>query len=72
MQSNAIPETVYYEDKIYKISQAIEMLQNPDLSAAEKNAFLKTFIDHIEYFSELPGKGNRFLENKFSLEIFFL
>lgn len=72
LQENVIPVVTSYEEKIYKLSQAIDLLQRQDVPAADKNTFLKSFIDHIEYYSDLSGKGNRFIENSFRLEIFFL
>lgn len=71
-QEQAVPEAISYEEKIYKLSQAIDVIQNPELPAADKNKFLKSFIKRIEYYNDLPSKGNRFIENSFRLEVFFL
>lgn len=72
VQEQAVPEAISYEDKIYKLSQAIEILQNDDVPAADKNKFLKSFVKRIDYYNDLPSKGNRFIENSFKLEITFL
>lgn len=71
-QEQAVPEAISYEEKIYKLSQAIDVIQNHELPAADKNKFLKSFIKRIEYYNDLPSKGNRFIENSFRLEVFFL
>lgn len=72
VQEQAVPQAVSYEEKIYKLSQAIDMLQNEDVPAADKNKFLKSFIKRIDYYNDLPSKGNRFIKNSFRLEVFFL
>lgn len=71
LQKQDISRTTEYEEKIYKMSQAIEMLRKPEISAQLKNTFLKSFIKKIEYYTETDGKGNRWSENKFRLEVFF-
>lgn len=72
VQEEAVPEAINYEEKIYKLSQAIDILQNDDVPAADKNQFLKSFIKRINYYNDLPSKGNRYIENSFRLEVFFL
>lgn len=43
------PEPVNYEERLHRFREALEALQNPDISAARKNALLKTCIDRIVY-----------------------
>ena len=45
------PKAVNYEETIGNLKSMIECLQNPNLSAKEKNDFLKRFIDYITFDS---------------------
>lgn len=47
-----IPETEEFEEKIVKLSDALEALLNPKLDADIKNAYLKEIIDRIEFSRE--------------------
>lgn len=45
------PEPVDYKAQIVNLHAMIDCINNPDISAKEKNEFLKEFIDRIEYDS---------------------
>lgn len=47
--NESMPEPVDYEEKIVHIHQVIDCIRNPDISAKEKNVFLKQYIDTIKY-----------------------
>lgn len=49
---NSIPEKEEYEEKIMKLSDALDALLDPDLDAEAKNAYLKEIIEKIEYSRE--------------------
>ena len=62
------PKVIDYRERIYQISQAIEMLKDDNISAKDKNNFLKTFIEKISYDREnIKGSGN----GEITLEIYF-
>ena len=46
----SIPESVNYRDQIVKFTETIDALENPKLSAIEKNKHLSEIIERIEYF----------------------
>ena len=52
----AAPAPVDYKEKIIRFKDALTALQNPDVSAQEKNRLLKTCIDRIEYTREAPAR----------------
>lgn len=56
-----IPKPVNYEERITTLRALIESLKNPDISAKEKNIFLKQVIEKITYDAEDYGqnKGGR-------------
>lgn len=43
------PEPVDYSQQIENLHAAIDCIKNPDISAQDKNDFLKQVIDHIDY-----------------------
>ncbi len=47
-----IPEREDYEDKVVMLSEAIELLRDPDVSAEAKNECLKKIIEKIEFSRE--------------------
>lgn len=53
---NTMPEPVNYEEKIIKLKDALDALQNPKKDAEEKNKLLKTCIERIEYKREKPER----------------
>jgi len=48
----AIPEQEEYADKIVKLTDALNALQDPTLEAEDKNKYLKAIVDKIEYSRE--------------------
>lgn len=52
----SMPEPVDYEEKIKMFQDALDALQNPDASAAEKNKLLKACIERIEYHRDKPER----------------
>ena len=52
----SMPEPVDYEEKIYRFTEALEALNNPDVSAEKKNRLLKACIDRIDYKREAPQR----------------
>jgi hypothetical protein len=51
-----MPEPVDYEERAATFSAALDALNNPDVSAEEKNKLLKACIDRIEYKREKPER----------------
>lgn len=51
------PAPVDYQERIIKLHQAIAAIQNPDISAKDKNLFLKTVISRIDYDAIDLGAG---------------
>ncbi len=45
----SMPRPVDYKDKVLKFTHAVEALQNPDVSAEDKNQYLKDIIARIDY-----------------------
>ncbi|MFR5876362.1 MAG: recombinase family protein [Eubacterium sp.] len=70
IQSKELPKVINYREQAYKLSYAIDILNNPDITAKEKNSFLKSFIKRIDY-NCVPEKGNRWKISDFSLDIYF-
>ena len=64
-------DIVDYEEKIRRFKDCLHALRDPDLSAAEKNRFLKSCVDKILYYNNMESKAGigRYIENVFSLEI---
>ena len=78
--SATLPKAINYEEKVVKLSEAIEALKNPELSAKAKNDFLTEIVEKIVYTShgaeKTHGKGQtrirggRWDKSTFSLDIF--
>ena len=49
-----MPDSVNYQKKIVTLQDALNALTDDDVSAAEKNRFLKACIEKIEYHRETP------------------
>lgn len=68
---HAITPIVDYREKIMRFTDCINAMRNPEISAADKNSFLKSCIDRIIYYNTMeskPGVG-RYVENVFELDI---
>ena len=48
----SMPESVDYEEKMYRFKDALEALKDPEVDAAKKNKFLKACIERIDYKRE--------------------
>ena len=48
----SMPDPIDYQEKLYRFRDALEALDNPEVSAAKKNRLLKACIDRIEYHRE--------------------
>ena len=59
----AIPEKTAYEEKIYSLHEALDMLKDSGIDAQIKNEYLKSFIEKIEY--------SRDNDDSFNLDIYF-
>jgi len=53
---SAIPEREEYQEKIYMLHEAIEMLKDDSISAETKNIYLKQFVQKIEFSREETGE----------------
>ncbi len=64
-------DTVNYEEKIRRFQDCLNALKDSELSASEKNQFLKSCVNKILYFNHMESKAGvgRYIENVFSLEI---
>ena len=64
-------DIIDYEEKIRRFKDCLHALNDPELSAAEKNRFLKSCVDKILYYNNMESKAGigRYIENVFSLEI---
>lgn len=56
---DSLPEPVDYETRKALFSDALELINDPDAPALEKNMLLKKCIDRIEYYREKKKGGNR-------------
>lgn len=50
----SIPEKEEYKEQIIKLSDALEIIKDPNINAGDKNTFLKNVIDKIEFSRENP------------------
>ena len=50
----SMPEPVDYQEKIYRFTEALDALNDPNVSAEKKNRLLKACIDKITYNREAP------------------
>jgi hypothetical protein len=48
----SMPESVDYEEKVYRFKDALAALKDPNVEAAKKNKLLKACIDRIDYSRE--------------------
>ena len=55
-----------------RFRDCLDALQDPDISAEEKNNFLKSCIDKIMYYNDLESRSGigRYIQNEFRLDIF--
>lgn len=53
------PEPINYEDKIVTFKTALDALNDPNVSGAAKNAYLKECIERIEYTRDRPERMKR-------------
>lgn len=65
------PVVINYEEKIVELSQAVDLLKNPDATAKQKNDFLKTVIKEIRY-SRHTDNHTKLDNTPFSIEVFLL
>lgn len=47
---NSIPQQINYKDRVLNFTDALEALENPEISATIKNQYLKSIIERIEYY----------------------
>lgn len=50
----SMPEPVDYEERMHRFQEALDALNNPDVSAVKKNSLLKACISRIDYSREKP------------------
>lgn len=55
----SMPEPVDYEERMTRFQAALDALNNPDVSAAEKNRLLKACIERIDYSREKAQRLTR-------------
>ena len=55
----SMPNPEDYREKLVRFQTALDALRNPDLSAEEKNRFLKACIERIEYNRQAPTRTRR-------------
>lgn len=70
---NSTPTEVDYKEKILKFQDCLNALNDPNISAAQKNMILKTCIRKIVYRNNSeskPGIG-RYVDNPFELDVYF-
>ncbi|MBO5069044.1 MAG: hypothetical protein J6C37_01580, partial [Roseburia sp.] len=68
---HAVIPIVDYQEKIMRFTDCVNAMRSIDISAAEKNSFLKSCIERIDYHNTMeskPGIG-RYVENVFELEL---
>ena len=65
------PEVIDYAEKIRRFNDCIAAIQNPEISAPEKNMLLKGCIKRIDYYNEGESKAGvgRYVENVFELKM---
>ena len=52
----SMPQTIDYQAKLYRFTEALNALLDPDVDVAKKNKLLKDCIDRIEYKREAPQR----------------
>lgn len=65
----ALPKSVDYQERAETLEKAIALYKDPTATAKEKNAFLRTIIDRIEYHGTDLGDGG-YRYNPFQLKVF--
>ena len=65
---NSMPEPVDYGDKIVKFQDALNALQDPDVSAEAKNKYLKSIIKRMEFKRPKPIRLNKEVGAKYGVE----
>ena len=55
----SMPEPVDYQEKIYRFTEALDALLDPNVTAEKKNRLLKACIDKITYNREAPQPTKR-------------
>ena len=61
-----MPEAIDYEDALVRLQDAVDAMDNPDMTPLEKNMILKAIVSRVEYGREKTGKN----QNSFELDIF--
>ena len=61
-----VPVSINYEEKIIQLSNALQTLQAPDITAKIKNDLLKVIINRIDYVCK---PSNKTLKSSDSFEI---
>lgn len=65
------PKAIDYKEKVGTLYQAIDAMQSDELTAKQKNDFLKTVIDKVIYTQLEPiDDGTRWGKNQYRLDIF--
>ena len=59
----SIPEKTEFEERISSLHEALDILKDPNFDAGKKNAYLKSFIEKVEY--------GRIDDDHFTLDIYF-
>ena len=70
---NSKPKHIDYQEKICRFTDALNALKDPEIPASKKNSLLKSCIEKIVYYNDmpsLPGVG-KYVENVFKLDIFY-
>jgi hypothetical protein len=52
----SMPEPIDYQEKLYRFTEALNTLLDPDADAAKKNKLLKDCIERIDYYREKPQR----------------
>lgn len=68
----SMPTEIDYQEKIIRFTDCLNALNNPKVSAKEKNMLLKSCIEKILYTNNMASKVGvgRYVDNKFELDIF--
>lgn len=65
----AMPDVESIEKQMVTCADVMEVLLDDEVSAKEKNDFLKSVIDHIDYYNDAPPRVRK---QAIRLEVFFL
>lgn len=68
---HAITPIVDYREKIMRFTDCVNAMKSPEISAADKNKFLKSCIEKIVYINNMESKAGvgRYVKNEFELII---